>query len=96
MRIILEPEVTTSKKSFFAYPYYTFNGQISPTKYFKIPLLQRDYVWPKEESVKESIIGLVNESEINKAEMMSLIELFAYITNTQKDNIHQINNIEKK
>ena len=49
----------------------------------------------KEESAKESIIGLINESEINKAEMMSLIELFAYITNTQKDNIHQINNIEK-
>jgi hypothetical protein len=58
MRIILEPEVTTSKKSFFAYPYYTFNGQISPTKYFKIPLLQRDYVWPKEESVKELLNDL--------------------------------------
>jgi hypothetical protein len=58
MRIILESEVATSKRNFFAFPFYTFNGQNRPTKYFKVPLLQRDYVWPKEGSVAELLTDL--------------------------------------
>jgi hypothetical protein len=58
MRIILESEVTTSTKSFFAYPYYQFNGQNQATKYFNVPLLQREYIWPEKGQLKELLWDL--------------------------------------
>jgi len=58
MKILLESEVVTSKKNFFAYPYHTFNGQNNSTKYLIIPLLQRDYVWPEKGSVSELLLDL--------------------------------------
>ena len=58
MRIIIEDEVTTSKKDFFAFPCKTFKFQALPTNKFIIPLQQRDYDWSRGTSINELLADL--------------------------------------